>query len=107
MRKTARLGALGAGALTLVLGMGGGQVADAAGTPVAAPNPVTTAPGGNDRAGGQRINDPAATAPGYQRNTRGLTYGFTRIVQLRSAETYSTSRIHQSLRAPRELRHLL
>lgn len=56
--------------------MGGGQAACAASTPaVEAPNRVTTAAGGNDTAGGQRINDPAAKARGYQRNTRGLTYG--------------------------------
>lgn len=36
---------------------------------------MTSAPGGNDRAGGQRINDPAAKAPGFKRNAKGLTYG--------------------------------
>lgn len=74
MRKKTWRGALGG--VALILGMGGGLVAGAASAPVVeAPNPVRTAPGGNDKAGGQRINDPAAKAPGYQRNTRGLTYG--------------------------------
>ena len=76
MREATRLGTLGAGAFALLLGIGGGQSAGAASTPVVqAPNLVTTAAAGNDTAGGQRINDPAATAPGYERNTLGLTYG--------------------------------
>lgn len=76
MRAASRMGALAAGAFALLLGMGGGQAAGAANTPVVeAPHRVTTATDGNDTAGGQRINDPAAMAPGYQRNTRGLTYG--------------------------------
>lgn len=76
MRAATRMGALSGGAFALLLGMGGGQVAGVASTPVmGAPNRVTAAAGGNDMAGGQRINDPAAAAPGYQRNGLGLTYG--------------------------------
>lgn len=76
MREATRMGALSAAAFALLLGMGGGQAAGVANTPVvAAPNRVTTTAGGNDTAGGQRINDPSAKAPGYQLNARGLTYG--------------------------------
>ena len=76
MREATRVGALSAGAFALLLGMGEGQAAGAASTPaVEVPNRVATAVGGSDTAGEQRINDPAATPPGYQRNTLGLTYG--------------------------------
>lgn len=76
MRRATRRGALGAGALALLLGAGGGLFAGAASSPmVQSPRPLTTAPGGNDKAGGQQINDPAAKAPGFQRNALGLSYG--------------------------------
>ena len=76
MRAVTRTGALASGMLALLLGMGGGQAAGATSTPVVqAPHRFTTATDGNNTAGGQRINDPSTTAPRYQRNTLGLTYG--------------------------------
>ena len=76
MRKATRIGVLGAAALAVLLGAGGGMIAGAASTPtVPDPNPVKAAQGGPQMAGGQRINDPAATAPGFQRNAKGQTFG--------------------------------
>lgn len=77
MRKVSRRSALVTGALAVSLGLGGGLVAGAISNPkVAVPAAIGGArQAGDGMAGGQRINDPKATAPGFARNARGLTYG--------------------------------
>lgn len=76
MSNFSRRSVLAVGVLTISLGLGGGLVAGAISSPkVAEPAALAARLAGDGMAGGQRINDPKATAPGYQRNARGLTYG--------------------------------
>ena len=75
MRGTIWKGALTAGLFALAAGLLGTHAATAESPPeVEAPARVTSRDG-LTTAGGQRINDPSATTPGYQRNALGLTYG--------------------------------
>jgi hypothetical protein len=76
MRTATRIGFVPAAALVVLLIAGGGMIAGAVSAPtVPDPHPVKEVQGGPGFAGGQVINDPAATAPGFQRNAKGLTFG--------------------------------
>lgn len=75
MRRSTRL-SMGGAVSGLVAVAVGGWVAAASGPSAVDPPPrVAVTAEGPTLAGGQRINDPTATAPAYARNAAGLTYG--------------------------------